>query len=492
MRGQIMQSGEVACCDFCGLELRPTIELDELAEQVHSVLKKHFFMTSPEPEDIIHIEAAKEGYWEQPGDLVTDVIIGLIDSSEKLAESVRECLSDKYDPWGKDAMIDPCPYASDSQYEGRAIGAYKFQESWSSFRQEILFRSRFFNQSAKSALDHLFQGVALLVTHTGDPVVRVLSPSDSIFRARLAKSDNVLEEILKATPKSLGAPSGLYANAGRMNAEGISVFYGATDKDTCIAEIRAPVGGYVVIGQFLPLRELRLLDLTRLRKVFLAGSLFDSEHTQALSRVHFLKQLEAELSQPVMPGSESRDYLPTQVVAEYLGTHPDMELDGIVFASSQIALEEGEETDTEEQQGKNVVLFSHACGLKGYDLPYGTEIDVRRYFSDPDDLDHSMWFWEKVSDSPEQEENAPPDYDDPDDLGHGILIWEKVPDNPEQEENAPPVDGRFGFGNLMRHLDSLEVKVDASIQLDMESIEVRRVKGVSYQTFPYNVSRHRI
>ncbi|MCU7873586.1 MAG: RES domain-containing protein [Candidatus Thiodiazotropha sp. (ex Lucinoma borealis)] len=457
---QIMQSGEVVCCNFCGSELHPAIELDELAEWIHSVLEEHFYMTSPDPEGI-DLLAAKEGYWEQPGEPVTNAIMNLIDSSEELAEAIQECLSDKYDPWGKDAMIDPCPYATDSQYEERAIDTYEFQESWASFRREIMSRSRFFNQVAKSALEHLFQGVEQFVTHDGEPVVRVLGSSDSIFRARLAKSNDALEEILKTSPESLGAPPERYASAGRMNAEGISVFYGATDTDTCIAEIRVPVGGHVVIGRFTPLRDLHILDLTRLKEVFLRGSLFDSEHTESLSRVHFLKRLEAELSHPVIPGSEARDYLPTQVVAEYLGTHPDMELDGVMFASSQIVGEEGEETGMEEHQGKNLVLFSHASGLEGYDVPNGTEIEVHRYHGDPEDPDHSIW------------------------------IWERVPDTPKSVDSASSQETLHDLWNPAHPFDQQVDLVDASLRLDMESIEVRRIEGVTYQTFSFDVSRHR-
>ena len=33
-----------------------------------------------------------------------------------------------------------------------------------------------------------------------------------------------------------------------MNAAGISMFYGAVDVDTWIAEIRAPIGSFVVVG----------------------------------------------------------------------------------------------------------------------------------------------------------------------------------------------------------------------------------------------------
>lgn len=239
LRQQIVHSGEVKQCEFCASDENPSIALEELAEQVHSVLEEHFHITSPDPEGFDYL-AAKEGYWEQPGEPVTYAIMNLLDSSEELAEEIRKYLSGQYDPLGKDALIDPCPYESDSQYDERAIDTYAFQESWTSFRQEILSRSRFFNQSARSNLEHLFSGIEKLATNDGEPVVRVLSAADAVFRARIATTAEALEEIIKGAPSSLGAPPSSHANSGRMNAEGISVFYGATDASTCIAEVRAP------------------------------------------------------------------------------------------------------------------------------------------------------------------------------------------------------------------------------------------------------------
>ena len=466
LRQQIAQSGEVEQCEFCASDENPTIALEELAERVHSVLAEYYYMTSPDPEGFGYL-AAKEGYWEQPGELVTYAIMNLIDSSEELGEKIRKHLSCQYDPEGKDALIDPCPYASDSQYEVRAIDTYEFQESWTSFRHEILSRSRFFNQTARSALEHLFSGIDKLVTHGGEPVVRVLSMEDSVFRARVAKNTEELDGILKGAPSSLGAPHSRHASPGRMNAEGISVFYGATDANTCIAEIRAPVGSSVVIGRFSPLRELRLLDLTRLKSVFVKGSLFDPVHTESLLRVDFLKRLVEELSQPVMPGAESRDYLPTQVVAEYLGSHPDMALDGVMFASSQAPNMENTDMDaTEEQQvGKNVVLFSHACRLEHYALPAGTKVEVHRGWMDPNDPDCSITVWEHV----------------PNDARQEVASYKPAP--LDWLENIPrtKVVGE----------ELVEEQIEASILLDMNSIEILRIEGVSYQTASIYVSRYR-
>lgn len=461
LKRRIIKSGKVTRCDYCHSEVNPTVEIENLAARVHSVLQKHFYMTSPEPEGI-DLLAAREGYWEQPGEPVTNVIMNLVYSSEEIAEAMLEYLSSQYDPCGKDALTNPSPYAGDSQYEERPIDTYEFQESWSTFRKEILANSRFFNQTARGMLEHLFHGIEQLTTRDGQPVVRVLRESDCIYRARVAKTDDELTKILAGAPQSLGPPPGIHASGGRMNAEGISVLYGATDAETCIAEVRAPVGSMVVICNFKPVRELRVLDLTLLEKVFLQGSLFDSEHTKSMSRVHFLKRVVDELSQPVLPGAEIREYLPTQVVAEYLGSHSEMKLDGVMFASSQTTpLDSQKQSGDKNPSGKNVVLFSRASILERYSLPTGSTIDVQRYHGDPDDPEHS------------------------------IVIWENVPNELEQNNGHNLEPDRHGWPDFMLPPEPVANKIDASIRLDMESIEVRRIEGISYRTFPFDVIRHR-
>src|SRR5699024_10514109 len=107
-----------------------------------------------------------------------------------------------------------------------------------------------------------------------EPVICQLGSNNSIFRGRLATSETELDTVLKHLPESLGAPLGRFSAAGRMNPDGILAFYGASDVDTCTAEVRAPVGSYVISGRFVPLRSLRILDFTRLRRLFLQGSFF--------------------------------------------------------------------------------------------------------------------------------------------------------------------------------------------------------------------------
>ncbi len=450
---QVMQDGVRAPCDFCQSDDHQTIKLEVLAKQVASVLNNFFAISTPDPDEIELIKAI-EADGDQRGESVTDTIRSLINSSLELSEAIRKYLSNQQGSAGDGHSTDNWSYASNTFYEMQSIDTSDLQMSWSDFRHEILTRSRFFNQNAKSILERLFEDIDKLTTYDGKSVVRVFSQKDNFFRARKAETHESLKKILKEAPNSLGAPRVSLARAGRMNAEGISVFYGSTDEKTCIAEIRAPVGCFVICGEFTPLRELRLLDLTRLKLVYLQGSYFDAAHIELVSRTKFLKELVAEMSQPVMPGEESIDYLPTQVVAEYLCSHPDMNLDGVVFASSQVPplTNKGSGSAKEQCLGENIVLFSRACGLQPHDIPKNSEVNITLYIGDEE--------------SPLSE----------------VFIKEITPVKVDQEDIIDPRSSGLKRRDIL----------DPSIQLDIERIRVMKIKSVSYQKSSFIVTRDRI
>ena len=65
-----------------------------------------------------------------------------------------------------------------------------------------------------------------------------------------------------------------------MNAEGIPVFYGALEEDTCVSEVRADVGSLVVLGKFNLLNPTRILDLDALSIVNSDISYFDPRYAE--------------------------------------------------------------------------------------------------------------------------------------------------------------------------------------------------------------------
>ena len=139
-----------------------------------------------------------------------------------------------------------------------------------------------------------------------------------------------------------------------MNAEGIPVFYGAMEEGTCVSEIRPPVGSLVILGRFEILTPIRILDLSAISIVYSEISHFDANYSEARSRERFLKELVEEIGRPIMPHEETREYLNSQIVADYLANRFEGGLDGIIFRSAQTG-----------GTGNNVVLFNHASRVQG-------------------------------------------------------------------------------------------------------------------------------
>jgi len=131
-----------------------------------------------------------------------------------------------------------------------------------------------------------------------------------------------------------------------MNADGVVVFYGAMDSETCLAEMRPALGGETAVIELQTTRPLRMLDFTRLEKSYGKGlSYFQPDFNEEVERRKFLRRLHNLISQPVVPSREA-DYVITQTMAEYLAHVHQPSFDGILFKSVQRA------------EGTNVVLFA--------------------------------------------------------------------------------------------------------------------------------------
>lgn len=242
-----------------------------------------------------------------------------------------------------------------------------WHEEWQSFEESLKTEARFFSSTAVSTLGATLGAVDQLKTHDDRPLVCDADPGtvlDHLYRARVFQSDKALEEALCYPDRHLGTPSPSAACAGRMNAHGVSVFYGATEAETAISEVRPPVGSKVAVGKFDLIRPVRLLDLTVIGDVHDDESIFNPSLKGRLDRIAFLRTLGQRITKPVMPDDEAFDYLATQAVADFLATMNEPRLDGIVFSSAQ------------SRVGRNVVLFHHAARVETLMFPEGTEIEA--------------------------------------------------------------------------------------------------------------------
>lgn len=453
LRAEVNSIGTTDICVYCDLE-GICCELAYLSDVIHAALQEHFIFIPSEPSTMDYA-LAKEGLWTRPGSPVVHVIADITGLDEAVAEDVRSYLSDAH---GYAAVQDgdEDPYASDAYYEEKRPDDYHLRDTWDSFCQQVKWRSRFFSEYAQIDLDNIFGDLERLSTVNGTPVIRSIMPEDAdrfLFRGRVALSQNELEEILRYPAKQLGAPPPRLAKAGRMNAAGISVFYGAADFATCVAEIRAPVGSSVVPGRFEIIRSVRLLDLDALAELSVSGSTFDPEFGPLRGRAAFLTELVQTISNPVMPGEEAFDYLPTQVVSEYLATKAKPRCDGIVFRSSQTGGE-----------GRNVVLFNHACTSKDDDIPDGTKIRIHINADPEEGCLPAIWIFEDIP--------KPPESQKPDDTEFPFsLPGAESFDRPDDTAWLPPRE--------------------PTLRLNPDTVCVHHIEAVTYKSASREVFRHR-
>jgi hypothetical protein len=311
--------------------------------------------------------------FDRDGDPIVDVIVDLVNIPEQAAKDVQEELEWRFFSKSSMEIGEETEYCESSYYEYVGVSSEGWEEKWQKFEISLKTESRYFNQLGKDYLESVFEGVLDLDSEMAATVVEVgpAKELDSIYRSRVFLSDEQMTKALKNVVIELGPPPSRLAKAGRMNAAGISVFYGSTDSRTSLAEVRPPVGSFVAVARFKFLRNLKLLSLISLQSFTIKGSLFDSAYANLLSRVQFLNQLCTKMTVPVMPGFEETEYIVTQAISDFLSTR----VDGIIFPSIQTNL------------GSNIVLFRKSSRVAVRLVPVGTETSVRLWDYDEDEGD---------------------------------------------------------------------------------------------------------
>jgi len=459
LRGEIRGMGKRAKCSYCG-KTRRSYSVGELAERIETAFEQHYVRTSDQPNDyqsmLLH-DRESSYEWYRGGEPVTDAIMNAADIPQQAAEDIQKVLEDKHDDLELTQMGEETEFADDSHYEEKGASDEVWREEWRNFENSLKTEARFFSRTAANHLTSIFDGIDELRTHDERPLVVDAGPGTNfhtLYRARVFQSDDKLEAALCRPDTQLGSPPPLLAAAGRMNARGISVFYGANDQKTAIAEVRPPVGSQVAVAQFEIVRKLRLLDLTAVSDVRVTGSIFDLGLAGRMERAVFLRSLSSRITRPVMPDDELFEYLVTQAVADFLATESSVPIDGIVFPSVQAA-----------GDVLNVVLLHKAARVEVLDVPKGTEISARTGHWGEDGWEEDYAVIEEVPPAPKEADKKEPDKPEWLDFA---AIMQAMPLEP------PDSDWR-----------------EASLRIVPDSINVHRVRRIEFETDEFKVGRHR-
>lgn len=457
---QIEATGKQQYCFYCQNNEQSACPLSEVAQWVETAFEKHYQRTNNEPDALqsIMLSDKESSYdFEREGDQTIWAIQSALNCSEPLANDLQEYLEEKHSDWDASLIGYETEFDSEMQYEAVMPSDEEWHQDWYRFEKELKSETRFFNKSAHDYLTSIFGNIDSMKTSSGESVIVVAGPQingedvpeiTGFYRARVFYSDRKLEEGMKRPDLELGPPPSEHAKAGRMNAHGVSVFYGANSVEGALAEVRPPVGSQTLMGRFELLRPIRLLDFNALRSVQEAGSIFDPQYAERLSRVGFLKSMKDKINRPVMPTDEEFEYLATQAVIDFLANGLSVELDGILFPSVQT-----------NEATVNVVLFHRASKVEKLDLPKGTEIRAGTYMSTSEGPD--PWY----------------------------SVHEEVP---SKEEQAKAEIESAKYRGLPSYVHGGEVpNDDLTLRLDLSSLQVMMVTEASYVTKDHTVHRHR-
>ncbi|MFC0514500.1 RES family NAD+ phosphorylase [Mucilaginibacter angelicae] len=449
LKNEIKKTGQHRKCNYCGIPGR-TYTLIQLADRVESAFDIHYDQTADYPDEwqsrmLADPESAYE--WEREGD---DVITALRDAasiSEEIAKDVHEILEGRYSSQDAYFAGEETMFQSGSYFQRKTVRAYDWDKDWREFEEALKTKERYFSRTAANLLNRVFDGVAGMKTWNKKQIITEVGPGTTLshfFRARVFQSEHELSEALKYPEWQIGPPPAARTAGGRMNAAGIAAFYGANVPELAIAEVRPPVGSFVVVAKFDLLRSIRLLDLTAFQHIKAEGSVFDPAFAAYFEKLAFLSQLQQLMTRPVMPNDEVLEYLPTQAVADFLSVHPELNLDGIIYPSVQ-----SKGTDF------NCVLFHKCSRVKRIDIKAGTQIKatLRTY----------------------EEHQSYTSYE----------VTELIP--ADQEPTADEKEAAR-FATMIPIIDG--DKRTPALMIDLEAIHVHAVQSVQVNTTAHRVRRH--
>ena len=423
LRHRIKRERRYDICSYCGSK-RSCWPIDRIAEVVEPLFSRDYIQVGTSEDTV-------------DGAGLEEILVSYVGVAENIAADLGLALWRKaastFNKYGDERFTDDARYKESTEFLSRV------EQIWREMRHKVHHESRFFSPAVRCFLDYTFAKVESLKDTDGNSVVEILPVGTTIYRARVALDETQLEAILTSLPEQLAAPRGRQARAGRMNAAGVTVFYGAFDAETCLAEVRPPVGCRVVTGGFKLLRAVRVLDFDRLASIPLDADPFDTAYVPALERWQFLRTLNRRFSAAVMPGVEDLEYVLTQMACEYLSEIAAPTLDGIAFPSAQV-----------NGARRNIALFERAATTLKWPRP--TESSTTYSYSQTSDTD-----WEHT-------------------------VTTEIPKVSNANENGFSDDAWFDELNLMANM--LEFKRRdflPTLELSELSVNVVDIKAVSYE-----------
>lgn len=298
----IVKFGEKGNCDFCGakdVQIYDISEQNLVSDKIIELLQIYESSSLPESKPL---KIALRDDWNifYGG---TEVIQTLVLA---LCDSYPEYNSDN--PIFSNNVIMPQAYEKDYIDQNCVVKG----QNWHLFSEYLKHENRFHSKYLNGKAFAKFLPAA----------EKVLNQDEFFYRARIAFNESGFQV------DEMYAPPQGKRKQGRINPEEIGVLYLASDVDTALHEVRASKYDYVTIGTFVPVKSVRVVNLSALSKV--SPFLYEDLASVVLNKDVF-KEMALEIAKPQRRSDSPLEYLSTQYISEFVKAQG---YDGVAYDST--------------------------------------------------------------------------------------------------------------------------------------------------------------
>lgn len=326
----IQKNGFTGKCEYCGKTLK-VIELSEVLKLI--VIGINYLFDDPNNTKFVNHDAE----YNLDGDnfLFYDIwyedYLGLSINNDRLSEEIYSCLNNDQLYCHKDE------YGSHQEY---------LENIWENFKKVVKYNARFVFYYKKIFAPRFEVDPVTILDQVQHYIIKfnlfiTIPKNKKLYRCRqyANKAEMKSKKDLASTPIEFAKVN------GRMNPVGISMFYCSMEKELTIKEVvdytdfKRP---FYSIGFFKNIKEIKLIDLTKIPDM---PSIFDDKKNKDIEVLGFMKGFIDDITAPISTNDSMIEYIPTQIVTEYIRYNPQLNVDGIIYPSSK------------SKTSHNIVLF---------------------------------------------------------------------------------------------------------------------------------------
>lgn len=289
-------------CSYCNN--KNAVPLDDIVPLIHQGISRWY----EDPTDSVGW-CSREGGWIGVDGLlsdISDIIFDHIGCDDDVANDI--CIAIPQEQW---VRRDPYGMTEDDD----------LFYTWEKFSQIVKHNMRYvFFRSVKISNIHSHTSQELspfeILDIIGDIIeqcglIKDIEQGHLLYRARCTHSKTKRF----TTAAELGPPPAQHALSSRMSPNGISMFYGASDEETCKNEIVYENNVYITTAKWTTRSKIKAIDFSHGIPV---PSIFSSETSRIRPWILFLNKFLHDFSKKIEKDNrEHIEYVPTQIVTEF-------------------------------------------------------------------------------------------------------------------------------------------------------------------------------